>query len=447
MLMTPQTATETLKKWMLVDGYDIVIDFEKSQGCNIVDAKTGKSYLDMFSMVASQPLAMNHPALTEPEFLGRIGRAAIQNPSNSDIYTRETAEFVETFTRMAAGPDMKHLFLVAGGALAVENALKVAFDWKVRKNFERGCTTEKGTQVIHFREGFHGRSGYTLSLTNTAPVKTKHFPKFSWPRIVNPKIVFPLEGENLRRVERKETEALAAIQHAIQENKDDIAALIIEPIQGEGGDNHFRGEFFRALRRICDESEIFLIVDEVQTGVGMTGKFWCYQHFGIEPDAIAFGKKTQVCGVLVSGRIDEVENNCFVEPSRINSTWGGSLVDMVRSTRYLEVIERERLAENAATVGAYALERLQALQREFPEALVNARGRGFFLAVDLTDPATRPVILKRCFESGLLILPSGEAGIRLRPALIAGREEIDQALEILGRCVRAAVPARQAVAV
>jgi L-lysine 6-transaminase len=438
---------ETLKKWMLVDGFDILIDFEKSRGCTIVDAKTGRSYLEMFSMVASQPLGMNHPAVTEPEFLSRMGRVAIQNPSNSDIYTRESAEFVETFTRMAAGPNMKHLFLVAGGALAVENALKVAFDWKVRKNFERGCKAEKGTQVIHFRECFHGRSGYTMSLTDTAPVKTKHYPKFSWPRIVNPKIAFPLEGENLRQVEKVEVEALAAIKQAIQENKDEIAALIIEPIQGEGGDNHFRGEFFRALRQVCDESEIFFVLDEVQTGVGMTGKFWCYQHFGFEPDAIAFGKKTQVCGVLVSERVDEVEKNCFVEPSRINSTWGGSMTDMVRCTRYLEVIEREGLTENAAKVGAYALERLQALQDEFAGALTNARGRGFFLAIDLTDPDTRPLILKRCFENGLLALPSGNAGIRLRPALIAGRAEIDQAMDILGRSVRAEVADKLTVAV
>lgn len=444
--MTPQQAMTTLKKWMLVDGFDVLIDYEKSRGCTIVDQQSGRSFLDMFSMVASSPLGMNHPALTEKAFLERIGRAAIQNPSNSDIYSAETAEFVEIFTRLGAGPTMKHLFLVAGGSVAVENAIKVAFDWKVRKNLAKGLG-EKGTKVIHFKECFHGRTGYALSLTNTDPAKTKYYPKLGWPRIVNPKVVFPLNGENLRNVERLESEAVAAIKKEIHENKDDVAALIIEPIQGEGGDNHFRGEFLRALRQVCDESEVFFIVDEVQTGVAMTGRFWCYQHFGFEPDAVAFGKKTQVCGCLVSSRVDEVEKNCFVESSRINSTWGGNLVDMVRATRYLEVIEQHRLTENAATTGEYALERLEALQKEFPRTLTNARGRGLFMAVDVKEPSVRPAIMKAAFENGMLILPSGSSAIRLRPPLVAGKAEIDQAMEILAKSVRKVAAAVPAVAV
>jgi len=434
--MTPANALQTLRKWMLVDGFDVVIDFEESRGCTLVDARNGRSYLDMFSMVASQPLGMNHPALIEAGFLEKIGRVAINNPTNSDIYAADAAAFVETFTKMAAGPAMKHLFLVAGGTLGVENALKIAFDWKVRKNFAKGYKEEKGHQVIHFNQCFHGRSGYTLSLTNTDPAKTKYFPKFSWPRVPNPTITFPLEGENLEAIVKAEAASLAAIKKAIQDNKDDIAALIIEPIQGEGGDNHFRAEFFRALRQICDESEVFLIVDEVQTGVALTGRFWAYQHFGFEPDAIAFGKKVQVCGCLVSARVDEVENNCFKESSRINSTWGGNLVDMVRSTRYLEVIERDRLIENCATTGAYALTKLQALQKEFPGAVTNARGRGLFMAIDLVDPAVRPAIMKSTMENGMLILPSGSRSIRFRPPIIAGRAEIDQAVEILSKAIR-----------
>src|SRR5262249_9190968 len=217
----------------------------------------GRSFLDMFSMVASQPLGINHPALTEESFLRRIARVAVNNPTNSDIYNPESAEFVDTFMTLAAPKSMKHLFLIAGGTLGVENALKIAMDWKVRKNFARGHTQEKGRQIIHFKECFHGRSGYTLSLTNTDPAKTKYYPKFEWPRIVNPKITFPLEGDNLREVEKLEASALSQIKKALHDNKDDVAALIIEPIQGEGGDNHFRAEFFKALRQVCDESETF----------------------------------------------------------------------------------------------------------------------------------------------------------------------------------------------
>ncbi len=434
--VTPDRAMQTLRKHMLIDGFDLVIDLDRSKGSTIVDARDGRSYLDMFSMVASQPIGMNHPSLTDPAFRERIVRAAIHNPSNSDIYNPEMADFVETFMTIAAPASMKHLFMVAGGALAVENALKVAFDWKVRKNMARGHDGERGHQVLHFRECFHGRSGYTLSMTNTDPAKTKYFTKFTWPRIVNPKCTFPLEGENLRAVEKTEAEAIAQIKQALHDHKDDIAALIIEPIQGEGGDNHFRPEFFRALRQICDESEVFFIVDEVQTGLGMTGRMWCYEHFGIEPDAIAFGKKTQVCGILVSSRVDEVEKNCFVESSRINSTWGGNLVDMVRCGQYLRVIDRDRLVENAATVGAHAIGRLQAIQKEMPKTLTNARGRGLFLAIDLVDASQRPALMKTLFANGVLMLPSGTRSVRLRPALNVTKEEIDRAVEILARSVR-----------
>ncbi len=444
-MIQPDKVLETLRRHMLVDGFDVVIDFERSRGTTIVDARTGRGYLDMFSMVASQPLGMNHPDLDNEAFLRRIARVAIHNPSNSDIYNAEMAEFVETFMAIAAPPSMKHLFLVAGGTLGVENALKVAMDWKVRKNFQRGLKEEKGHQVIHFRECFHGRSGYSLSLTNTDPVKTKHFAKFPWPRIVNPKITFPLDGENLRQVEKVEAEALAQIKQALRDNKDDVCALIIEPIQGEGGDNHFRGEFMRALRQVCDESEVFFIVDEVQTGVGMTGRMWCYQHLGFEPDAIAFGKKTQVCGCLVSARVDEVEDNCFSESSRINSTWGGNVVDMVRGGQYFKVIDRDRLVDNTAAVGTHALGRLQELQREFPGALVNARGRGLFLAIDLVDPAYRPRVLAKVFESGMLVLGSGSRSIRMRPSLIVTKQDIDRAVEILARGVREVAGVRPAV--
>jgi L-lysine 6-transaminase len=361
-VVAPDKVMETLKRVMLVDGFDVVIDFEKSAGSRIVDARTGKSYLDMFSMVASQPLGMNHPRIAEPAFVEKLGRIAVNKPSNADIYSSEMAEFVSTFAEHAAPSWMKYLFFVSGGTLAVENAMKVAFDWKVRLNQSRGLEGEVGSQVLHFKESFHGRSGYTLSLTNTDPNKTRYFPKFDWPRIDNPKVHFPNEGIHVEAVKEAEKQALAQIAAAISERGADIAALIMEPIQGEGGDNHFRPEFFQALRRVCDENDILFILDEVQTGLGMTGRMWAHEHYGIEPDIIAFGKKTQVCGIAAGPRVDEVADNCFVTPSRINSTWGGNLVDMVRSTRIIEIIRDDNLVENAATRGRQAVERLTALQ-------------------------------------------------------------------------------------
>jgi len=416
---------------MLTDGYDLVLDLKKSKGCRIYDSRRGKYFLDCFSFFATAPLGCNPPELTTPEFIKKIGELAVNNPTNSDIYTVEMVEFVETFAKYAVPKNFHHLFFISGGALAVENGLKTAFDWKIRKNIARG-KGEKGTQVIHFKEAFHGRTGYTISMTNTFNLdKTRYFTKFTWPRITNPKIRFPLTSENLKRVTNLEKQATIEIENAVARNPDDIAALIIEPIQGEGGDNHFRKEFFKELRRLCDQHEMMFIVDEVQSGVGLTGKMWAYQHFDVEPDIIAFGKKTQVCGIMVTDRVIEVEDNVFHVPSRINSTWGGSLVDMLRSQKYLEVIQKDHLIENAAKQGVYLLKGLEELQENYPRVLSNARGRGLMCAFDLPTPEQRDEMKKRLYEKNMIIMGCGASTIRFRPPLIISSEEIDEALDII----------------
>ncbi|MBU1920626.1 L-lysine 6-transaminase, partial [bacterium] len=375
---------ETLSKYMHADGFDLVFDMEKSKGTHIYDKRYDREFLDLFSFFASCPLGHNHPKMMTPELIQKFGKIAMHNITNSDLYTEEMAEFVDTFFKIAVPQEFKYSFYVAGGALGVENAVKAAMDWKVRKNLQKGYRYEVGTQVMHFEQCFHGRTGYTLSMTNTAdPNKTKYFAKFDWPRIINPKIKFPLTEGHLEEVEKLERLAVAQIEVALAENPDDICALIIEPIQGEGGDNHFRSEFMRELRRLADEHDFMLIFDEVQSGIGLTGKMWAHQHFGMSPDMIAFGKKTQVCGFLCTDRIDEVPDNVFHVGSRINSTWGGNLIDMVRFSHYLKIIQEDKLVENAAAVGKRALSSLQKLGDEFPKLISNVRGRGLMCAFDL----------------------------------------------------------------
>jgi len=419
---------------MLVDGFDIVVDLKKSRGTYLVDARDGKRYLDFFTFVASSPLGMNHPKLTAPAFLKKLAYVAVNKPSLSDIYTAEQAQFVDTFSRVAMPATLPHAFFIEGGALAVENTLKAAFDWKIRKNRTRGYREERGRQIVHFRQAFHGRSGYTLSLTNTDPVKTDLFPKFAWPRVLNPAVRYPLNEENLARVIADEETSIGQIKQAFNEYKDDIAAIIIEAIQGEGGDNHFRGEFFRALRELADENEAMLIIDEVQTGVGMTGKMWAHQHF-VEPDMIAFGKKMQVCGFLCGRRIEEIPDNVFQVSGRLNSTWGGNLVDMVRAQKFLEIIEEENLVENARRQGEHLLGALHRLAEEFP-AVSNIRGLGLFAAFDMPDSDTRTKVRTACLNKGLIILPSGERSIRFRPPLNVRGEEIDAGVAIIAKVLR-----------
>ncbi|MCC6652960.1 MAG: L-lysine 6-transaminase [Candidatus Eisenbacteria bacterium] len=430
--IAPAQVHDTLHRHMLADGYDIVLDLEKSQGRRLYDSKHGRTYLDLFSFFATLPIGFNHPKMHDANFLAKLTRAALVNPTNSDIYTTEMAEFVDTFGRIAKPSSMKYAFFVAGGALGVENALKAAMDWKVRRNFAKGIQEEKGHQIIHFREAFHGRSGYTVSMTNTAdPRKYQYFAKFDWPRVSNPGLRFPVTDAELERVKKAEAQTLSEVKAAFAANKDDIAAILLEPIQAEGGDNHFRTEFLTALKALAHENDALLIWDEVQTGIGITGRMWAHQHSGVEADLIAFGKKMQVCGCLAGGRIDEEPDNVFHMKSRINSTWGGNLVDMVRCERYLQIIEEEKMVENAATVGAHLLRGLEALQSRHAGVLSNARGKGLMCAIDFPDGDVRAAVGNKAYELGMIILSCGTRSLRFRPPLDITTSEVDEALDII----------------
>ena len=434
MTIDSKNVRATLGKHILADGYEPVMDMEKSHGSWLVDERDGSEYLDMFSMFASGAVGYNHPDIQAGK--DRLTAAALYKPTLSDIYNIQYAEFVEKFSNTAIPEYLPHAFFIEGGALGVENALKVAFDWKVRKNMEKG-KGEKGGKIIHFKQAFHGRTGYTLSLTNTSdPRKTMYFPKFDWPRIDIPKLSFLITDIVLQEVEKNERIAIDQIKIALANNKDDVAALIIEPIQGEGGDNHFRDEFFVALRQLCDENEMLFIMDEVQTGIGITGKWWAHQHFSVKPDIISFGKKTQVCGLLAGPRVEEVENNVFSESSRINSTFGGNLADMVRFHIILEIMEKENLPENAKNMGDFLLGELGNLAEEFPAYVTNPRGLGLFAAFDLPSQTERDKVIGDLMKNKLLMLPSGDNAIRFRPHLNVTKEDLTTSLEIINATIK-----------
>jgi L-lysine 6-transaminase len=418
---------DVLARSILADGLDFVLDIDRSAGSYLVDARTGTRFLDMFTFFASSALGMNHPALADDEaFLAELAAIAVNKPSNSDVYSVAMARFVETFARVLGDPALPHLFFVDGGALAVENALKVAFDWKSRLNESRGVDPALGTKVLHLHGAFHGRSGYTLSLTNTDPNKVARFPKFDWPRIDAPVVSAGLNDEAMDAIE---AESLRQARAAFEAHPHDIACFIAEPIQGEGGDRHFRPEFFAAMRQLCDEFDALMIFDEVQTGCGMTGTPWAYQQLGVVPDVVAFGKKTQVCGVMAGRRVDEVPDNVFHVSSRINSTWGGNLVDMVRSRRILETIEADELLRHAASMGRHLLNRLVDLAAEFPALVLDPRGRGLMCAFSMPDPAQRDALVGGLWDRHVIMLPSGVDSVRFRPALTVSRDEIDAAVD------------------
>ncbi len=422
----PADVHEVLSRHLLVDAFPLVLDLKESHGSWLVDARDGTEYLDFYTFFASLPLGLNPPGLVgDGEFLRKLAAVAVNKPANSDIATIELARFAHTFDRVLGIPELPHLFFVEGGALAVENALKVAFDWKSRKNESAGRSRDLGTKVMHLQHAFHGRSGYTMSLTNTDPVKVDRYPKFDWPRISSPAITFPI-ADHLTELEAAESRSLAEAEAAFEANPHDIACFIAEPIQAEGGDRHLRMEFLKAMQDLCVHYDALFVLDEVQTGCGVTGSPWCHQQLGLEPDVVAFGKKVQLGGIMAGRRVNEVEQNVFRDPGRINSTWGGNLVDMVRSTRLLELIDESDAITNAREVGAHLLARVEKLAADHPLIVGNPRGRGLLAALDVASVARRSEILQ-CIrdDEHVLMLGCGERSIRFRPALSVTTAEID----------------------
>lgn len=434
--MNAAEAKKILADKMLLGGYDMILDLDRSRGMWLYDKLADKKYLDFYGFIASSPLGMNHPKLLEPEFLNEMKRVAVNKVANPDLYTEELAEFVEALSRIS--PEyMRYFFFISGGALAVENALKTAFDWKVQKNLEASGKEDTGYRIMHLKGAFHGRSGYTLSLTNTFdPRIVDKFPKFDWPRVSNPMMKFPLNEGSLKDVEERENRSIAEMEAAIAEYGNDIAGFIMEPIQGEGGDNHFRKEYFHSVRKLLNENDILFILDEVQSGMGITGKWWAHEHFDVEPDVMVFGKKTQVSGIMAGPRVDEVKDNVFHTLYRINSTFGGNLVDMFRAKKFIEIMIEDNILDQVNRVGAHAVKRLEELQEKHGEFFSNARGRGLMDAIDLPNAKVRDRYLDRLYENGLICISCGERGVRFRPPLIAEEEDIDTAIEIMEQSVK-----------
>ena len=283
-----------------------MLDTRASRGSWLVDARDGRRHLDLFSFFASAPLGMNHPALADdPAFRAELTEVALNKPSNSDIYTDASwPSSCDTFSRVLGDPALPHLFLVEGGALAVENALKTAFDWKRRHNAAHGRPAELGTKVLHLRKAFHGRSGYTLSLTNTDPRKTALFPTFDWPRIDVPAIRFPIDVE--RGARRPSSGRWTRPGPRSPRTRTTSPASSPSRSRARAATTTCARSSCRPCSSCADEHDALFVLDEVQTGCGMTGSAWAYQQLGLRPDVVAFGKKLQVCGIMAGGRVDEV---------------------------------------------------------------------------------------------------------------------------------------------
>src|SRR5213594_951282 len=224
--ISPSTVLDTIERHVLLDGFRIVVDLEKSRGSYLYNAVDDRRLIDLYGFFGSMPVGFNHPYFDDPQVQRDLLRAAKVKIANSDVYSEGYAVFVATFERVVGLPPLERYLFIEGGALAVENCLKAAMDWKVRKNMAAGHG-ERGTQVLHFTQAFHGRSGYTMSLTNTDPRKTDFFAKFPCPRIPAPTLDFSLPPpEREKAVIQKEQQAEQQIRDVLARHAVDIAAII-----------------------------------------------------------------------------------------------------------------------------------------------------------------------------------------------------------------------------
>lgn len=406
-------------------------DLSKSRGSYLID-KHGKKYLDFHGGYGSNPLGWNHPKLSE-RLLKRDPSFWINKPANGDFPTQEVKEFQKAFydNDLLYYLDYPWMFFIDGGALAVENALKIAMDWKTIKTGNQNNPFYQ-PQIVHLEKAFHGRSGYTMSLTNTDPNKIKHFSKFeSWPRLTN--LPYYNDDTQWNFIEDDEKQSLQQFENILQQDQKSgrnvIAALIIEPIQGEGGDNYFRKEYLQGLQTLCLHYDVLLICDEVQTGFYSTGKPWAFQHYDLKPDLVSFGKKSQQCGVFGGGeRLEILKGGCFTTPGRISSTWSGNLVDMVRATEIMRIIKEDNLPASALQLGHYWKELMCEAFNLHPRNLgINSiRNLGLWLAFDFRDSNSRDILLQFMEKEGLLGLGSGEKTIRFRPNLAITQKEVSE---------------------
>jgi len=390
----------------------MIWNINNSYGSWLIDNTTNNKYLDFHGGFGSNPIGWNHPQL----YRKMNDRSLLVNkPANSDFYTPDLINFVDKFRNMVVPKEYPHLFFIDGGSLAVENALKVAMDWKCQKEGK-----DINTSILHFTKAFHGRSGYTLSLTNTDTHKVKNFTKFNWPRVLSP----------INGVEKDDDVALNLIDNLIY-SEPNIAAIIIEPIQCEGGDRYFSEYFLQSLQKKCKRNDILFILDEIQTGFFTTGKTWCFQHYDLDPDIVCFGKKTQQCGIFAGKRIDEVNEHCFNTSSRINSTWGGNLVDMVRSSNIIDIIYEDKLYDNATERGNEWYNGMKNI-RAARDKISNIRNLGLIMAFDCKNTEKRDALLDILRkDEKLLALSCGDKTVRFRPNLAVSSDEVQECIKRL----------------
>jgi 4-aminobutyrate aminotransferase/(S)-3-amino-2-methylpropionate transaminase len=421
-----QAAIDELIQIFDIRSVNMMANYQNSFGNYLADLD-GNVLLDVYAQIASIPVGYSNPNLLKLAVSPEMASAIINRPALGNFPQHDYAHILKSGILRVAPKGLDKVFTASAGSEANELAYKAAFMYKRRQ--ERGGAHVEPTaeevssamnnaapgspsmSIMSFRTAFHGRLFGSLSTTRSKPIHKLDIPAFDWPQAPFPLLKYPLEQfESENAAEEKR--CLEEAEHIIQTYHNPVAAVIVEPIQAEGGDNHASPAFFRGLREITKRNNVLLIVDEVQTGVGATGKFWAHEHWGLEtpPDMVTFSKKAQTAGYYF-GNKDLVPT----QPYRQFNTWMGDPARAILFRGIIDEIERLDLVTNVRNTGEYFMNGLARLQQQYPNEIENLRGSGTFIAF---DSPRRDEFLKKAKQHGVVVGGSGQNAVRLRPMLV-----------------------------
>ncbi|KAI9766793.1 MAG: 4-aminobutyrate transaminase [Geoglossum simile] len=425
----------------------VLEDLEKvfdTRSASIIADPDGNMLLDVFSQIASIPIGYNCPVLLRAASSPEMASALANRPALGIFPQHDWAQILRTGILKVAPKGLDQVFTAMAGSDANEIAYKAAFIW--RRSQERGgrnveftaqeeesamsnqAPGSPGLSIMSFKSGFHGRLLGSLSTTRSKPVHKMDIPAFNWPQAPFPTLKYPL-GDHVEENAAEEASCLEETERLIKEWPLPPAAIIVEPIQSEGGDNHASPKFFQRLREITKKHNVLFIVDEVQTGVGSTGKFWAHEHWNLSepPDMVTFSKKAQAAGFYYGN--PDLRPNL---PFRQFNTWMGDPARAILFRAIIQEIERLNLVKNTAQVGDYLYTRLEKLAEEHPSEIQNLRGKGMGTFIAWDSP-WRDEFLKEAKTVGINIGGSGKRSVRLRPMLVFQKHHADILIEGIGK--------------
>lgn len=425
---------EELGNYVIAEPYPFCVDIAASEGMWLATIDNQRIF-DWAGYYGSKLLGHNHPRLRDPDYVQKLVVAANNKVANPDFLTPECLDFYRMLLRVAPESmrsDTLEVYAVNSGAEAVENMMKYLVARFNKRQVQEGRPSGN-KRFLYFEKAFHGRTVFALGVTQTIdPVATKDFMGLA--DSGNIKLPFPVfdadasHTDNLRAALR----SLDQVEAALSMMSGEVVGIIVEPIQGAGGHRVALPEFFQGLSRLAHQYNVALAFDEVQTGLGATGKMWAIDHFDLPfpPTAVASGKKFGTGLVYMIEPLGDV--------GVLDSTWGGSLVDMVRVVQEMKIVEEEDLVNEAARKGEILADGLRSLVKRHRKVAMNVRGLGLYQGFSLDTPARKSALISHALQNeDLLLLGAGTRTIRTRPNLNVTEEEIALFVEKLDRCLTA----------